>query len=91
MWQGVLIAFIGYVFTRILMQDILSWYTRAILRLPEWLNKPLGTCGTCFTGWLSICLLLPSVEASFEGILTFAGTVALNMTIVTLLIQYEKD
>lgn len=90
MYIGILIAFIGYVFTQVLMEDLLVWYTRAILRLPDWLNKPLGACGVCFTGWLTIGLLLPLYEHSFIGLVTFAGIVSLNMTIVKLLIYVQK-
>lgn len=91
MWYGIVIAFIGYAFTRIIMEDLLAWYTRAILRLPDWLNKPLGICGVCMTGQLSFWLLLPMVEWNYIGVLTFAGIISINMTIVKFLIYAEKD
>lgn len=36
--------------------NILSWYYRLILKLPDWLNKPLGTCIYCFGTWVYIGL-----------------------------------
>lgn len=29
---------------------IFSWYRKAIMRLPDWLNRPLGSCHLCLTG-----------------------------------------
>ena len=29
---------------------IFNFYQKIIGNLPEWLNKPLGGCGVCFTG-----------------------------------------
>jgi putative flippase GtrA len=29
---------------------IFNWYQRLIENLPEWLMKPLGGCGVCFSG-----------------------------------------
>ena len=91
MFCGLLIAPIGYVFTRILMEDLLIGYARLILRLPEWLNKPLGGCGVCFTGQASVWLLLPFVRWDYLGVLTYIGIVSINMIIVKFLIYAEKD
>jgi len=29
---------------------IFSWYRKQIMKLPDWLNKPLGSCHLCITG-----------------------------------------
>jgi len=29
---------------------IFSWYRKLIMRLPDWLNKPLGSCHLCISG-----------------------------------------
>lgn len=29
---------------------IFSWYQKLISKLPDWLNKPLGSCNLCITG-----------------------------------------
>ena len=73
------------------MQDVLIWYARLILRLPEWLNKPLGMCGICFTGQASLWLLLPFVEWDFWGIIKYLSVVSINMIIVKFLMYAEKD
>ena len=73
------------------MQDVLIWYARLILRLPEWLSKPLGGCSICFTGQASVWLLLPFVRWTYEGILIYLGVVSINMIIVKLLMYAEKD
>lgn len=50
------ISLICYMFCAITQKDgsILNWYNRLIIRLPEWLYKPLGGCYVCFTG--QVCL-----------------------------------
>jgi len=30
--------------------EIFAWYRKIIMKLPDWLNKPLGSCNLCFTG-----------------------------------------
>lgn len=30
--------------------QIFSWYRKLIMKLPDWLNKPLGSCHLCLTG-----------------------------------------
>ena len=29
---------------------IFAWYRKLIMQLPDWLNKPLGSCNLCITG-----------------------------------------
>ena len=29
---------------------IFAWYRKLIMKLPDWLNRPLGSCHLCFTG-----------------------------------------
>lgn len=36
--------------------NILSWYYRLIQWLPDWVNKPLGTCVYCFSSWIFIIM-----------------------------------
>lgn len=91
MLAGLLIAPIGYAFSRILIPDVLNWYARLILRLPEWLNKPLGMCGVCFTGQASVWLLMAFVEVTFWGIIEYLAVISTNMIIVKFLIYAEKD
>ena len=50
------VAVIAFVFSHILTDqgEILEWYERIILRLPDWLYKPLGGCGRCFAGQIGL-------------------------------------
>lgn len=88
---GLVIAFIGYGFTRIVMQDMLYKYTQWLHGLPEWIAKPLGLCSVCFTGQLTLWLLLPLVQLEYKSIITYTGIIFINMTIVKLLTYVEKD
>jgi hypothetical protein len=31
-------------------EQIFAFYRRQIMKLPDWLNKPLGSCNLCLTG-----------------------------------------
>ncbi len=88
---GIYLSFIAYVFTRILLEDVLLRYTRFLHTLPQWLGKPLGLCAVCFTGQLSLWAMLPLVCWDFSGIMTYLGIVSLNMIIVKFLTYAEKD
>lgn len=52
------VAIVAYVFTAILMEGgmIMYWYWQMLDRMArnggEWLAKPLGYCGVCFSGQL---------------------------------------
>jgi hypothetical protein len=88
---GLFFAPIGYVFTRILMEDALIGYNRLIANLPDWLYKPLGGCGACFTGQLTLWGLLPFFRMDYLSIILYFGIVAINIIIVKILIYAEKD
>lgn len=90
----ILYAFIGFVFTVILMDDLLIGYKRYLVSskvIPEWLKKPLGLCSVCFTGQLSLWGMLPLVVWNYEGIVLWIGTVALNMIIVLILTHHYAE
>jgi hypothetical protein len=50
------ITVIAFVFSYILTDEgeIMAWYYRLILRLPDWLFKPLGGCGRCLAGQIGL-------------------------------------
>ena len=91
MIYGLLFAFIGYAFSRILLEDVLLFYSRFLHRLPEWVGKPLGLCAVCFTGQLSLWGMLPMVDFTYIGILHYLGIVSLNMILVKILIYAIKE
>ncbi|MEN6568979.1 MAG: hypothetical protein ABFC18_03100 [Rikenellaceae bacterium] len=33
---------------------IFSWYRKMIMRLPDWINKPLGSCHLCLSGQVGL-------------------------------------
>lgn len=40
--------------------EIFARYRRLIMKLPDWLNKPLGSCHRCFTGQVMLWFYLIS-------------------------------
>ena len=52
MWLDLLkISLITSVFSFLGEPDmIFAWYRKQIMKLPDWLNKPLGSCHMCISG-----------------------------------------
>ena len=51
MFEIIQISLIASVFSFLGDEDmIFSWYRKLIMRLPNWLNRPLGSCNLCVTG-----------------------------------------
>lgn len=88
---GVFFSLIGYVYSRILLEDILLPWHRTILKLPTWLYKPLGGCAVCFTGQLTFWGMLPFWKWHYQTIIVYFGIIALNIIIVKTLLYAEKD
>ena len=88
---GLFFAPIGYVFSRVLLEDMLIPYHRLIARLPDWLYKPLGGCGMCFTGQLTLWGMLPFFRTDYKSIILYFGIVAINIIIVKILIYAQED
>lgn len=88
---GLFFAPIGFVFSRILLEDMLIGYHRLIAKLPEWLYKPLGGCAMCFTGQLTLWGLLPFVRADYKSIILYFGIIAINIIIVKILTDVKED
>ena len=53
-----------------------------------WLKKPLGLCGSCFTGQLSFWGMLPLLEWNYGVIVAYFGILSINIIIAYLLIKY---
>jgi hypothetical protein len=90
----ILYAFVGFVFTVILMDDLLIGYKRYLVSskaIPEWLKKPLGLCSVCFTGQLSLWGMIPWVTWTVFGIFVWIGIICLNITIVYILTQHYAE
>ena len=90
---GVFFAFIGYAFTKILMNDLLWGYKKYLVEnliLPEWIKNPMGLCSVCFTGQLSLWGMTPMVQWSYSGVLVWLGIVSLNMIIVKIIDRYVE-
>lgn len=77
---GLLIIPISLVFL-MMIEEELDFYMRWLHTLPLWLAKPLGLCKKCFTGQLTLWLMLPLVEWTYEGILTYLGIICINILI----------
>lgn len=83
-------AALGYAFSEILLEDVLFWYHKLIVKLPEWLYKPLGGCAVCFTGQLTFWGGLPFWKWNYASILMYFGIVAINMIVVQILVFYAQ-
>lgn len=91
---GIFFAFIGYIFTAILMDDVLIGYRRFLIMnrfIPEWAAKPLGLCPVCFTGQLSLWGSIPLVEWNYYGIVAWFGVISINMIMVLIFLKYVKN
>lgn len=88
---GLFFAPIGYVFARVLLEDVLISYHRWIATLPDWLYKPLGGCAMCFTGQLTLWGLIPFFRMEYLSIILYFGIISINIIIVKILIYAEKD
>jgi len=45
------ISLIASIFSFLGDEDmIFHWYRKIIMRLPNWINRPLGSCNLCLTG-----------------------------------------
>ncbi len=85
---GLFFAFVGYGWAHILLEDIFAPVRRWLLDLPPWLGKPLGLCGVCFTGQLTLWGMLPLVSLSYTSIIMYLGIVCINMIIVELISKH---
>lgn len=92
MIEFVLLSFVGYAFTVILMDDILFSYKKFLYsgKVPEWIAKPIGMCPVCFTGQLTFWVTLFFVDWNFMGILYWLSTISVNMIVVLILMKYVK-
>jgi len=61
-------ALFSWVFCLILLDEgmIFSWYYKKISMLPDWLNKPLGTCEYCFGGQVALWYYLYQYHSSYS-------------------------
>lgn len=90
-FYGLFLSVIGFVFTKVLMADVLFFYKRFLFdKAPEWLGKPLGLCSTCFTGQISLWVSLPLTTWNYVGILSLVGVVSINMIVVLILNKYVE-
>ncbi len=88
MIYGLFFAAIGYVFTRVLMEDMLIPYTRWLHTLPEWIGKPMGLCPACFTGQLSFWGMLPFFTFEYPSVIMYFGIISINIILVKI---YEEN
>lgn len=50
-YEIIQISLIASVFTFLGDEDmIFHWYRKLIMKLPNWINRPLGSCNLCITG-----------------------------------------
>lgn len=95
---GLMFFPIGYVFTQVLMEDVLCFYTRFLHRLPPMVAKPLGLCGACFTGqlslWGTLPLLIKDLQATGQHylyIIMYLSVVSINIILVTIFTKHGNQ
>lgn len=90
-FYGLFLSVIGFVFTKVLMTDVLFFYKQFLHnKVPAVIAKPLGLCSTCFTGQISLWFSLPLVTWNYVGIISFIGVVSINIIVVLILNKYVE-
>lgn len=90
-FYGLFLSVIGFVFTKVLMTDVLFFYKQFLHnKVPAVIGKPFGLCSTCFTGQISLWFSLPLVTWNYVGILSFIGVVSINIIVVLILNKYVE-
>jgi quinol-cytochrome oxidoreductase complex cytochrome b subunit len=87
-FYGIFFAFIGYVYSNVLLNEFLWPFKERLLyddKIPEWIRKPLGGCSICFTGQLTLWGSIPLVEWTYVGIVQWFGVVCLNIVLVAII------
>ncbi len=84
---GLFFSVIGYVFSKVILDDVLIPYARWLHTLPSMLAKPLGLCAACFSGQLTLWGLLPFLQMEYTSFLTYFGIISINIILARL---YEK-
>lgn len=68
---------------------IFAPYQKLISRLPEWLNKPLGTCVYCFTGQVSLWYFIFTRSFNIIELLFFVSLSIFLISIYNIIWNYE--
>lgn len=53
--------------------ELFAWYRKLIMRLPDWLNKPLGSCHRCLSGQAVLWIFLFTQPFDFFGLLFYVS------------------
>ena len=69
---------------------IFSFYQRQINRLPQWLNKPLGGCGICFTGQVAFWYFIFTHKYNLIDHLFFTSAAILTTMILSKIWNYNN-
>jgi hypothetical protein len=69
---------------------IFSFYQKLINRLPHWLNKPLGGCGYCFTGQVSLWYFVITKPFNIIELLFFVSLSIFLISIYGKIWYYEN-
>ena len=84
------ISLICFMFTALGDPDmIFSPYQKFISRLPDWLNKPLGTCVYCFTGQVALWYFVITKPFDIIELLFFVSLSIFLTSIYSILWNYE--
>jgi hypothetical protein len=92
MWLELLkISLIASMFSFLGDEDmIFAWYRKLIMKLPDWLNRPLGSCHLCLTGQACFWYYLLTVTPyNFIEHLFFAAAGIFLSSIYSIIWYYE--
>lgn len=87
----VLIAISAVGFARVLTQpnEIMGWYANILLRVPEWIAKPLGGCAKCFGGQVAFWYYITIWDNLFNHLLFTLSVITLTYIIELIINRYE--
>ena len=85
------ISLIASVFSFLGDEDmIFSWYRKLIMKLPNWLNRPLGSCNLCITGQACFWYFLFTQEYNLINHLFFTSAGIFLSSIYSTIWYYEE-
>jgi hypothetical protein len=84
------ISIVGFMFVALGEPTfIFAPYRRLIMKLPDWLNKPLGSCYYCFTGQLSLWYFIFTKPFDIKELLFFVSACIFMTEVYSKIWYYE--
>jgi hypothetical protein len=91
MLDALKISLVAFIFVALGEEGmIFNFYQRLLLRLPEWAANPLGGCGICFTGQMSLWYFIFTKPFNLFDLLVFVSLSIFTTKILSTIWNFEK-